>query len=95
MQRKFVLLELEAPDPETRTGGGLLLPMENWIWQDILDKMDSKVIVHNATVMTAQYCASCDSVRDGLADFLCRDCRSAAIDGYATYQDYLDDRTKA
>lgn len=51
MQRKFVLLEIVAPDPGTiMQGGGQLLPMEEWIWQDIVEDGSSEARVVSARV---------------------------------------------
>lgn len=51
-QRKLVLIEIEAPDEGTPSkGGGTLLPVEKWIWQDILDKGQSAAKVISVKIV--------------------------------------------
>lgn len=67
------------------------MPMQNWIWQDFFDRgkvTEASIVVHAVTIMSPQYCGSCEAIRDSLSDFLCRGCRAAAIHGYPNYADY-------
>lgn len=64
MQRKYVLLELEAPDEGTAVkSGGVMLDMKLWIWQDIFTKMNCDVKVLSARIVES------DGVTEGFPNY--------------------------
>lgn len=50
-QHKFVIIELQCEDEGTPgTGGGKLLPIEKWVWEDIFRGIDDQFKTHVLSV---------------------------------------------